>query len=175
MTLFSIDVQKTREGLYWTNRYISDALSLAEADGVALALCNYEKQLYYNGVTINKRRVSTLAAGDVSYIATPMAMSGTRSISTATLPKFCTLRLDAPAGTGRPSRKFYRDVLTEADVDGDSLNSGAITAFAAIIDDLNDIVLVDPQGEELDDWVIYPYVQMRQMRRGSRRRTEPII
>lgn len=176
MALYNIDVEKRLGSEYWTNRYITDMDSMAEGVTLGNDIVGAELLIHSELVTITKYRVSE-GAGEAYTIVT-VGEPGLNE-QTNLLPLFNTLRFDLPAATGRPSRKFYRGVLGESDINGDAVQSTYVTFAAALSallkPDIESQGIVDPQGQFLTGVVQWPFVQMRQLRRGTRKRGTPIF
>jgi len=179
LPISQIDIEK-RLGLeYWTNRYLcSFQVGTVEAESLATLLMDAERKLYFPDVSINKIRIASAAPDDNVFQSWSPGTTGSRGqLATARLPLFCVLRVDFGAGLGRPSRKYIRGCLTEIDVIGDVLDwnaSGAL--FSAYGQAVSDAVgVVDPQGDDLNGFSVYRSVGMRQLRRGSRRRSTPVL
>lgn len=174
MPLFSVDVEKRLSSEFWSNRYIVRATSLALAQTFAGTIVAVEGQIHSSLVTFTRYRVSTVDQNDENYVIIPLNAQGQRTTSQL-LPLFNTLRVDIVPTSGRPSRKFYRGVLQEDDINGDAV----INTFSAFIDNfVNDLIItetgpqiVDPQDTVFTDANIHPFVQMRQLRRSRRKRT----
>ena len=177
MALYSVDIEKRLGSEFWSNRYIVNADSLAVARTAAETIVNdVEIPIHNSNVTFTRFRVSTMAEGDETYVIVPINQNGAVVSNSTLLPLFNTLRWDISAATGRPSRKFYRGVLTEADINGDAVTwtapVGAVAALAALFGTGEATgTVVDPQGTTLTGVTQYPFVQMRQLRRSRRRRT----
>lgn len=178
MPLYSLDIQKELRGEYWTNRYILDGASLLSLVAPADLILDAERAITIPDVDFTSYRLSTTVSGDDSYIIVPVGLPGQRVLASQALPLFCVVRVDFPPPQGRPSRKYLRGVLGESDQEnyGDLLSS-TVTFLA---DNYGVPVgavpeYVDVDGQALGTGVIWPNVAMRQLRRGSRRRTMPII
>jgi hypothetical protein len=174
-----IDIQKFYIGEYWTNRYLTDLpVGDAATETLALAIANAEKPLYFNVVRIQKIRIASLQPNDNVYQTWDPNLVGTRAgTATAMLPLFNVVRVDFGAGLGRPSRKYLRGVLSEIDSTGPNIEAGTITTFlnpyGNTISGLAGIV--DPQGDDLNGFSVTAAIGMRQLRRGTRRRTESVL
>lgn len=176
MPLFQVDIEKKLGSEFWSNRYIVEAPNIGEAGNFGLQIVAVERTIHSTLVAFTKLRTSSTAVGDGIYNITPLSGSGNRSVvGTQLLPLFNTLRVDIRAATGRPSRKYYRGVLTENDINGDAVTE----SFSTLADDLDQLAgatppaprIVDPDGEVLSSPLVMPNVQMRQLRRSRRRRT----
>lgn len=175
MPLFKLDVEKLSGTEYWTNRYFLNASDLADAATMAPTIVNAERTIHLPAVTLTKWRVSDPFDEGTSFITTPINLPGTRTGSGDMLALFNTVRVDFPAGFGRPSRKYFRGVLTEGDIVGATLAAGVKTTVTNAVGAAFVIHLVDPQGTPLAAGVVSNFVQMRQLRRGRRKRTTPVI
>lgn len=175
-----IDVEKSFSGEFWTNRYLCD---IPPGDSASLtfmsAIVNIEKTLYPSAVIITKARHSTLTPNDDAYQIVVYNIPGTRPgvIVTDLLPLFNVARVDFTAGLGRPSRKYLRAALTETDISAQAITSTQITYINTnyVTPMLALTHWVDPQGEAFLVGSVSAPVGMRQLRRGSRRRTEPVL
>jgi hypothetical protein len=178
MPLFTLDVQKELRGEYWTNRYVLDGVSLLALTAPANAIVAAERAITLGDVRIVSYRISDRIAGGDVYIVQPVGVLGQRTVATQALPLFDVARVDFSVGQGRPSRKYLRGVLAE----GDQTNYGELELttvqfiddnYANIVSDVPEYVDVD--GQQIAYGRCYPYVGMRQLRRGSKRRSQPII
>lgn len=179
LPISQIDIQKQQGAEYWSNRYLCEfAVGSAEAEAAATALINAEKAMLFNNVLINKVRIATLTPNDNVFQAwNPNTFGSRNAVGLSLLPLFCVVRIDFGAGLGRPSRKYIRGALSESDVQGANLESGFLsgvaTPYGNAVSGLAGIV--DPQGDDLNGFSVYPQIAMRQLRRGSRRRSEPVL
>lgn len=177
-----VEVFKSYLGERWENVYLVDSAGeipvTAPFPDVAFVIANAESVFHLPTVTFEYARVSTVAPGDGAYVTVPLGFSGLRAGSDAgsPLPLWNTLRLDLLVATGRPSRKFYRGVLGEADIEftavAEAIRTNAQTVINAMIGELvtdASVRLVDPQGQEIYACTPYTKVQMRQLTRGRRR------
>lgn len=175
MPHYYVEIEKRLGSEFWTNRYIVRALTLADASSIlGVGLLNAERPLHAEAVTFTRYRVSTVDPSDDTYVIVTINAPGLRDIGiNQLLPLFNTLRVDFPAGSGRPSRKYYRGVLTENDIAGDLVQTnfnGLMAAFVDMFAEGEGPGLVDPQGELFVNAVPISLVQMRQLRRSRRRR-----
>lgn len=179
MPQFVADIEKQLGSEYWTNRYIILTSQLSTAQLFAAGgLLQFERELHSQLVTFTKVRVRTAETDDEAYTITQINLQGLRAV-TDLLPLFNTLRVDINAATGRPSRKFFRGVLGEGDING----SAIVTNFDSYLTALEALFslpepeggLVDPQQQLFTAAVAYPFVQMRQLRRASKRRNTPVF
>lgn len=183
MPLYQIDVEKQFGGEFWTNRYIVNTSGLANADEAADIIVQRELEFHREGFTFTKVRTRTFAPGDEIYSSRPLGSDGQLPPSGPLLPLFNVVRVDFPAeGGGRPSRKYYRIGITAGDLANDFIVNNTILSIveqstAAMIAQLNANAspLVDVDGQILTDPTAFAQIGMRQLRKGSKRRTEPIL
>lgn len=184
MPLFKVDTEKSYGSEFWTNRYIIEAGSIENAQEGGLIIIEAEREFHRTFVNFTKLRVSTFTPNDDVFIVTPYSADGNLVPSSGgVLPLWNVVRVDlAVEGFGRPSRKFYRtglmagDVTLDFTITGDALNV-VVPSVEAMIAELqsNASPLVDVDGQNIASSVSYGLIAMRQLRRGSRRRTEPIL
>lgn len=173
-----IDVQKTRSGLFWTNRYLVDVATIGEVTGdMITAITAFEGPIHSTAVSFVSARVSDLEPNTDNFFVVPLSGTGGTSDGGNPIPGFNTLRIDFGVGVGRPLRKYLRVFVGEAQTVGQSWLTDYVTDSQALalslIDDLPE--LCDPQGNRAFTVAVKNLIQMRQIRRGSRRRTEPVI
>ena len=173
MPLFQVDIEKRLNSEFWSNRWFVRANDLSRSTLFAQQIVTAERGFHAAAVTFTRFRSSTVAAGDDAYVVVPIGEVGLRGVG-ALLPLFNTLRMDFTAATGRPSRKYFRGVLGENDIDGAAMTTD-FSDDATIIEGIFAIAseeegIVDPQEQLLTAAVVHNLVQMRQLRRGKRRR-----
>lgn len=176
--LLSLDIQKEYSGEFWTNRYILDVTSFAAAESPAEQIVAAERAIHLDVVNFVSYRVSDTIPGNDQYFVVPLTGGGARTTATQALPLFDVARVDFFVTLGRPSRKYLRGVLVE----GDQENFGQLLASTVLFINENYtdpvaalVEYVDVDGQSISGGNCYPRVGMRQLRRGSRRRTEPVI
>lgn len=176
MALWQVDIEKQLNAEFWTNVYHVDAADIASAETIAASIVAIERAVHGTFVAFTKMRVRNVAdpfAADT----TILSLLGQRAVATNAMPLFVVARVDFTAEIGRPSRKYLRGVLAEADVNSDNLESAAITfvnenyatPLAALVG------YVDIDGQQIVNGGCHPRTGMRQLRRGSKRRTQPIL
>jgi hypothetical protein len=159
-------------GEYWTNVYILDASSMAEAETSAAAITAAERVFHTQNVLFTKWRVDDGIEDTDVYKTKPLNVYGQRSQGSDLLALFNVLRVDfETAGGGTPSRKYYRGVLQESDCAGNRITDGSLLTLAqnafstSVTGDL-----VDPDGQIFESVTASPMVGMRQLRRGSKKK-----
>ena len=177
MPVFKVDIEKQLGTEYWTNIYYVDAESLTAAHAVGGEIVTAEQGIHANSVTFTKYRTSDMVPGTDQFITEPLGTTGARNPSTPLLPLFNVARVELGVGIGRPSRKYLRGVLAEQDIDFNTIIPATVVEIQTdYADDLELIEeLVDVDGQPIIDCVAYPLVAMRQLRRGSRRSTTPVL
>lgn len=177
---FQVDIEKVFGTEYWTNVYTVQAPAITEASGIANQIVQIERAVLVNGVTITKVRTSL--AGEENpdqFIVTPVNQNGTYEETGVgqLLPLFNCARVDFSAGMGRPARKYLRGLLKEGNVDGSTLTSGLVTHINTnYVAPLIALGTVAKQGGGFyTAGAVFVPIAMRQLRRGSRRRTTPVL
>lgn len=180
---YQVDIEKSMGGEFWTNRYFIDRGNVNNAALAAMEIVSGERSFHRVGVTFTKLRVRSKVVGDEEFVTIPLNQPGLLATSGPFLPLFNVVRVDvAVVGGGRPSRKYYRIGLCAGDLEP---GVGKITTLAASINGLVEAMMeavssgggsiLDPDNQVWDSAATFSDVAMRQLRRGSRRRTEPIL
>lgn len=176
MPLFKLDIQKSYANETWTNRYLLNYGTLEAANTAAPQVLAAEQLFHPSFVLFTSYRVSDIVPNTDQFITTVVNQPGEVVEGSSVLPLFNTVRVDLSVGAGRPSRKYYRGILTEANTENGALSAALITLVSnAWFDIISGVDVVDPQLTPIVQGIVFPNIQMRQLRRGSRRRTEPII
>lgn len=182
MAVFQIDIEKTMvlsTGItyYWTNVYHVVAADQAAAVSIANSVVVIEKSVHSTAQTFTKCRVRQNL---------PLAMSGSIIVLTGTgaranpadvMPPFNCVRVDFGKAIGRPCRKYLRINVGETEQANGLLAPGTITAInSGYRDPLVALgTICDPDGDLIINGVVLQPVQMRQLRRGSKRKIAPVI
>lgn len=177
MPLFNLQIEKELGGEFWVNRYIVQLDDLTQAVFIGNTITGYELAIHMDVVNFTKYRVSDIDPTSDVFVIVPIGQTGQRTTIGPYLPLFNVVRVDFPAGTGRPSRKYLRLPVLESDQTNGALETSLIslvnTEYGTPLGDLPEFVDVDGTG--LGTGITQPRVAMRQLRRGSKRRTTPII
>ena len=175
--LWQIDIQKRLAGEYWTNVYHCVASTPASAQFVADELVTLERGIHMGNVEFVSYRFAAFP-GPSEGTVIPIGAFGNGAIASF-LPLFNVMRVDFPATSGRPSRKYYRQPVAEANQENGVWIPTALAGFQANFTNFAatpvSSQLVDVDGQLLQEGRISPSVGMRQLRRGSKRRLQPII
>ncbi len=178
MARWIIDVEKEVGGEHWTNVYNVLTSDLVSARAAADRIVTREKLVHTNAVNFTVYRVRPAIAPSGG--GTVVAIGGTGSLNDPSprLPLFCVVRVDFRTLAGRPSRKYLRCALSVANVAAHGLwvssivstiNSQYSAPMAADLD------FVDVDGQPFTGAVTFSAIYMRQLRRGSRKRTTPVL
>jgi len=180
MTLYAMVSEKEYNGVYWTNRYILQADTLAAAVTAAGSVRTIEREVHYTQVNFTKYRVSDQVEGTDVYQIINDSVTGDLTIEGTPdwLPLFCRTRVDFNTdGGGRPSRKFLAPLMHEGIQQNGSLTDGWRTFVQTnyVVPLVALTAFVDVDGQAFGSGSVIKPVAMRQLRRGSRRRTTPVI
>lgn len=176
MAIWQIVTEKQLGTEYWVNDWYVSAPDQLTAQGHAADIIALEALAYMDIITITKFRVRR---ADLPGSQGTVFQVGTQGIrpAQAYLPLFNVVRLDLTVTTGRPGRKYMKMPIAE----GWQENGVLTTAY------LNDVnttlaqpllalgVLTQADGDVVQSIAASPIVGMRQLRRGSRKRTQPVI
>lgn len=165
-------------GEYWTNVYHIFADNLTAAVPIMDAIVAAERPLYAATTMITKGRCDDGVPNTDAYRTKVYNQLGTRDVSVAgqPLPLFVTARVDfSVADGGRPCRKYLRGVVREGDSGGVNIVNAAnlITQLTAYANAIIATAVVDPQGFQLDSGAPMTPLQMRQLRRGRKKKVTP--
>lgn len=174
---WQVDIEKLLNGEYWTNRYIISTTDLAAGIVVGQQLADIERAVTGTTITQTKFRVSDGTPNTDVYQIVQLNRAGTLSLSGPALSLFIVARVDfSTAGGGRPSRKYLRGCLSGTYINGEALTTTILTilnTYATNVLAVDEFVDVD--GQAFISHAVWPFVAMRQLRRGSKRRTEPVL
>lgn len=176
--VYNIDVQKRLGTEYWTNRYHCVALTLEEALQIGLELSAKEAVVTVSEVSFVSVRASTPQPNDGVYLVEQTNYSGGVVTPTHALPLFVVVRVTFTKGPGAPDVKYYKG-MANPDALADAFNYKQATVNALQID----LAAALLATEGLSSQAGLPYtnikvdqrVGMRQLRRGSKKRDEPVI
>lgn len=175
--LFSIDIEKSYVGEFWTNRYIVDTTDLDAAAANAGAFVGYERAIHSDAITFTRARVADRTQGTDIYRIITYNSPGLRVTEGPFIPLWNVALVDFHVDIGRPSRKYLRVGFTEADVVGSAIeNSLLVLIGSQYISPLAaGSAFVDVDGQPITSGTARSTVMMRQLRRGSKRRTTPVL
>jgi hypothetical protein len=177
MPLFAVDVQKKLGAEYWTNRYLVQLASIDDAGAAVGSIVDAERAIHWTGVTFDRTRVSDLVAGTDLFRIYQHGTLGLAAFVGEYIPLFNVVVVDFQPALGRPSRKYLRTPVFEANIANgefaqswiDQVTTQYVTPMLAVAS------FRDPDNQTFVSGAMKRAVGMRQLRRGSRRRTLPII
>lgn len=177
MPIFQLVIEKKFGEEYWVNDYYLEATDIDDANSKSGPIVDAERSIHRVGVVFTKYRVSTVVPDDGIFRNYNINLQGQKSIGGEMVALFNVLRVDVTAASGRGGRKYLRGVLGEEEINFNVIIPSAVSTYETMYCNVLDALdyLVKKDGVELDDWSVFPFVAMRQLRRGSRRRTTPII
>ena len=176
MPVLQLDIEQKYSADYISNRYWILATDIPDGLSKGLVIANLHRTLFTSGFVVSGIRVSTPLEGDNLFGTMPLNLPGTRSTSGSPMPPWNRFRVDFQHGFKRPLRKFLIAPQT-GDISGDSFQSATIAYvnenYCVPIVGLE--YVVDRSGALVESASLNPVVGMRQLRRGSKRKTTPII
>jgi len=179
MPLFFMDSEKSSFNLFWSNRYCLEAADLAGAMLWAADIRVIERNCTSNFASLTKYRVSTALEHDDVYQIIEDNLTGLRALDGGQLmPLFCRVNcIFNTVGGGRPSRKYWCAPLMETDQSFGDLTPATITFFQEqYVNALLGVAgFVDIDEQPFISGSVKPRVGMRQLRRGSKKKHDPII
>lgn len=177
MTLYQIDVEKRFQTEYWTNVYHVNADTLSAASALADQIVAIEQSVHFSDVVFTKARTSTAAPNDTVYTTNTYNLAGLVGSTDDRLPLFNVIRVDFNVYGSRPCRKYLRCPVNEGIMGpAGSVSSGWISSMLAnYVNPLVTLGIVSPNGSAITSGNVSPLVGMRQLRRGSKRRAQPIL
>lgn len=177
MANYRITIDKTYQGPggeKWSNVYNVDAPDIDEADNRAQAIAELEAAILWDNVVIT--RLSTKpATGSGSGTSRAVFIEGERADAdpNVQLPLFNTMLVKLIPPIGRPSMKYLRLPLVEAEVTGFTLDP----TFTSFVNTNYTVPLLalgyvtDESGQSFSGYGFNPNVQMRQL--NWHRRSRP--
>lgn len=171
MALWEVTINKELGDEEWTNVYWCEAANIDAAADFGFAVYERERAASYSQVYFKSYRVSDGIPNTDVFRIVPLGNNGAVAPTADLLPLFNTVRVDFGAAQGRPSRKYLRGVLTEGDIQYITVQINALARiqdYASAMRD--DDRYVDVDGQPILTGAPAPLVQMRQLRRGSKRR-----
>lgn len=176
--VYQCDIQKVLAGQYWTNRYHVIGANFEEATQVGQAIAAIERAETISSIFFTSLRISTPQAGDDAYQVTPLSYYGSVVAAGNPLPLFVVVRVVFSKGPGRPDVKYYKgmankDALNDAFTYTQNLVAGLTEHLATPLQNIAG--LSDALGQAYNLISIDGRIGMRQLRRGSKKKLQPII
>jgi len=177
MPVYKVDIEKRYSNEYWTNRYFVEAPDMAEATDCAQFIVSLERAIHWNLVIFTKFRVSDNVPNTEVFNTVTLNLNGQQNLGGEPVPLFVVARVDFSVANQRPSRKYLRGVLHEGSFNYTNVSQAIIdfikNSYADPLVALG--CVVDEDGNAFGVAGVSPFVGMRQLRRGSKRRENPII
>lgn len=172
--LSKLTIHKTYQGENWVNVYhLSLAYDSAQASAQAMGLVDFERNMSLTSVLFTHFTISDNIEDTDAYFSTPLNLLGQSPATADPAPLWATLRIDfSKLGGGRPGRKYYRGCLKENLVGPFGLLDP--TFVSGVQTNAQTVMDANTAGGENFTYVnaaVYPYMQIRQLRRGSKKRT----
>lgn len=175
---WKVDIEKQLGTEFWTNVYYVNAESITAAAPIANEIVQAERAISHISVQFRKFRISDIDPETELFFTQVLNVIGLRGTATNyPIPLFNVVRADLSTATGRPSRKYLRGVLCETDILGNGIEVTTLGEISVAYGDALEAIeeLVDVDDQPFTAVTINPFVAMRQLRRGSRRRTIPVL
>lgn len=176
MAIWQCTIEKSLGGEYWCNVYHVNAVSLQEAYDAGAAIVVLEKAISSQAVSFTKMRLRQTITPQAQGTVFPLGVTGDKP-PYSYMPLFVVARVDIALEQGRPDRKYLKPPLGVGGISNGQLTTDTLNVFqngyATPITDVPGIC--DSIGNPWISAKVNPVVGMRQLRRGSRKRTTPII
>jgi hypothetical protein len=169
--IYQIAVEKALDQERWTNVYYTQVTDGAAPVAAALAIADREKEFHLQSVVFTQARIRRMPEGIEEGSVVPLNERGVR-IASDHYPLFNVIRVDFRVSSGRPSRKYYRGPVDDADATRGVVNPPSLAFFQAQMDLLlSDVpTLCDVDGQLWLGAAVSSFVGMRQLKRGSKRK-----
>jgi hypothetical protein len=169
LPLFRIEIQKSTPSETWSNDYLTDDLTMNDAQDLASVLLTWERQIHQVLVNFDYIRISSYVKGDRTFRHLTLNEAGLLGVDDH-LPLYCTLRMDMQTQDSDPCRKYYRMPVKEVDQQNGKFLAAPFVFFNQWIDTylVNTMALehiVSNKGNKVISANLFPYVQMRQLHR----------
>ena len=169
-----IEIHKRYNAEKWANDYLTDDLTIEDAQDLANELLSWEKNVHQTTVLFEYILISTYAKEDRVFRHLTINQFGLVG-AVDSLPLYCTLRLDLPTADSDPCRKYYRAPVAESQqangflmVDYlNAINTGANNQLV-----VSDVVshIVSNKGNKVIGATFHNTVQMRQLHRRRKKK-----
>lgn len=177
MPRFRITIEKNRPDTQrtWTNIYYVNVADLQTAITHIANFANAERALYPSFVYITKGRADDAVANTDQYGTQVFNAAGLRTPPNSdSAPLWVTARVDfTVAGFTSPSRKYLRGCLFESDFTINALGTDITALLNTYADTVVALPFCDVDMEDIIDGVPFPAPQMRQLKRGSKKKNTP--
>ncbi len=178
MPVYQVDIEKRIGQESWTNVWHINVADVAAAQSVAAMLVAQERDLHRTTVTFVGYRIRRTLPTPAPSLKFTSTGTGNVAPPSAPLPLFVVVRYDLPVADGtRPLRKYLRMPVGAIDINFDVFTAAFVNDMNTRMQGLRAAVpsLCDPQGTLVTGSAASPIVGMRQLRRGSKRRLQPVL
>jgi hypothetical protein len=172
-----IQIQKSIVAESWSNDYLTDDLTIEDAQDLANELITWERNIHSGLVIFEYVRISSYIPGDRTFRHLAINLPGLTQIQEH-LPLFNTMRVDLGTANSDPARKYYRLPVSELTQQNGAFNTQFLADRAANIQTylVTPLVLghiVTTKGNSVVSATVHRYVQMRQLTRRRRKKLVP--
>lgn len=174
--VWQIDIQKVFAGEFWTNVYHCQVGSQAAAKAIAEQIILAESNYSHSGVSFNKYRIARsprLGQQGTVYQSAEVGKAGSWQV----LPLFNIAMVVFTVEQGRPSRKYLKLPFSTQSISDSRLTTSVIQSinvgYCQVLSAIPE--LCDESGNSFFSIGVSPVPGMRQLRRGSKRKLQPII
>ena len=182
MPVYQVDIEKsmalpTGVTYFWTNVWHINSASQAAADSAGAQIVVWEKAIHATNQQFIKMRVRPVSPTPGPGSITALTGTGGRAFPADMLPAYNTVRVDFSKAVGRPCRKYFRINLGETEQSNGIVAAGIVTSVTTNV--ITPAVatgwVCDDSGDVIISGTVLTPVQMRQLRRGSKRKIGPVI
>lgn len=176
MAVWQVVIEKQLGSEYWVNDYHIEAPDAIGASTQAGSIVAIERTVHSTLVGFTKYRIRP-AGSSAQGTVYPIGLPGQNNGIGAYLPLYNTARIDMAPASGRVGRKYLKCPVSQAAQSDGAFNSGFLsyinTNYCQPLMALG--YVCKDNGDLFVTAACQPAVQMRQLRRGSKRRLQPII
>jgi hypothetical protein len=158
----------------WRNVYHLNTPTLGDAAGIASDVVAAESAITGDQIAFVQFRVSDPTKVEPSKTVDLAGTSGDQDFGTVLIPQWNVMDVTfEDTGGGRLERKYYRCGYTEAQIDGNKIESAVASAAQTIMDTLVSTVIAmcAPNGDTVTGANVHSLLGMRQL--SWHRRTRP--
>lgn len=181
LAIYQIDIEKEFRGEFWTNVYHVQATLQGDALAALQDVVAVERELHYVNINFTKGRCSQPTSLTAVGVLIPLGGTGAVGQSSGLLPLFNTVNVVFTSENERANRKYYRGALVEDDITFTDIRPVWVANVTASLQSLlsgpahPNWVWVTKKGGSVNFVQASNQVGMRQLRRGSRRRRQPVL
>lgn len=175
--LWRIEIVKSQNFEVWSNDWLTDDVTIEDAQDLAGELLGFEQALHQTTVLFQYIRISSYVPNDRIFRHIVQNVPGLAEAADS-LPLFNTYRLDLSTANSDPARKYFRSPVSEANQTNGIITGQALTAINNLANTMlvaNSVIthIVTPRGNSCGDAEFHNEVQMRQLHRHKRKKIAP--